>query len=343
MSTFNAIHLGNGPLIDPTEGNTGAENAGALVGQTFGGPGDALVHGITNVVTNDRNGDNALNQNNNVSNDTFTADIGNGPQTFTFDAAVAYTATITYVDGTTATVTVVIFQSTSGDIFLAPGLTQGVNDILTAAPIQSITLTGTVTTNALGLGINRPNLNFPTCFVAGTPIDTPAGPRPVETLRPGDLVLTRDRGARPLRWVGRQTAAGTGAFAPVRLMPGALGRHGLVEVSQQHRILVAGWRAELHFAGEEVLVAACHLVNGRSVRLAPRPRVTFVHQMFDRHEIVTAAGLLSESFNPGATALAGDAGLRAELADLFPDLADGVPWPLARPLVGGREAALLAA
>lgn len=36
---WNAIHLGAGSIIDPTEGNTLAENAGLLVGQTFGGPG----------------------------------------------------------------------------------------------------------------------------------------------------------------------------------------------------------------------------------------------------------------------------------------------------------------
>lgn len=343
MGTFNAIHLGSAPLIDQVEGNTNADHAGALVGQTFGGTGDALANSITQVVTTDLNGDGTLNQNNLVSNDGFTADIGAGAQAFTFDAATAYTATITYIDGSTASATLVVFQSTTGETFLAPGLTPGANAALTAAPIRSITLNGTVTTNALGLATSRPDIDFPTCFVAGTTIATPAGPRRAETLVPGELVLTRDRGPRPLSWVGQRTTVGTGAFAPVRLMAGAVGRHGVVEVSRQHRILVTGWRAELHFGAEEVLVAACHLVNGLSVRLAPRPQVTYVHLMFDRHEIVDAAGLAAESFHPGAAVLAGDAALRAELAALFPDLAAGPPWPLARPVVGGREAALLAA
>ena len=30
------------------------------------------------------------------------------------------------------------------------------------------------------------------CFVAGTPVATPNGPKPIETLRVGDLVLARD-------------------------------------------------------------------------------------------------------------------------------------------------------
>lgn len=343
VASFSAIYLGTGPLIDQVEGNTSADHAGALVGQTFGGPGNALAGNVTGVVTGDLNGDGALNQDNFLSSDGFTADIGNGDQNFAFDAATAYSATVTYTDGSTANVTLVVFQSTTGETFLAPGLTAGVNAILTAAPIRSITLNGTVTTNATGLAVDRPDIDFPTCLVAGTRIATPAGPRPVEALRPGDIVLTRDRGPRPLVWAGRRTAAGTGAFAPVRLLPGALGRHGLVEVSQQHRVLVSGWRAELHFATGEVLVAARHLVNGRTVLLAPRPQVSYVHLMFDRHEIVTTAGLASESFYPGAVALAGDAALRAELAALFPGLAAAAPWPLARPVVAGPEAALLLA
>ncbi|MFA5582109.1 MAG: Hint domain-containing protein, partial [Paracoccaceae bacterium] len=36
------------------------------------------------------------------------------------------------------------------------------------------------------------------CFTPGTLIDTPDGPRLVEDLRPGDLVLTADHGAQPL-------------------------------------------------------------------------------------------------------------------------------------------------
>lgn len=34
----------------------------------------------------------------------------------------------------------------------------------------------------------------PVCFHAGTAILTPRGPRPVQTLCPGDLVMTRDHG-----------------------------------------------------------------------------------------------------------------------------------------------------
>ena len=42
------------------------------------------------------------------------------------------------------------------------------------------------------------------CFVAGTRITTPRGDVAVETLRPGDLVLTKDDGFQPLRWSGER-------------------------------------------------------------------------------------------------------------------------------------------
>ncbi|MCP1170321.1 Hint domain-containing protein, partial [Limimaricola sp. ASW11-118] len=55
---------------------------------------------------------------------------------------------------------------------------------------------------------------------AGTRIATPLGERAVETLRPGDLVLTRDHGFQPLLRleVGRSEAVD----APLQLMPAAL-------------------------------------------------------------------------------------------------------------------------
>jgi hypothetical protein len=187
---------------------------------------------------------------------------------------------------------------------------------------------------------------FPPCFVAGTPIDTPEGPVAADRLRPGDHVLTLDRGARPLVWVGRRTVPATGRFAPVRFTPGAIGNAVALEVSPQHRMLVTGWRAELLFGEPEVLVAAAHLVDGDRITRAPRADVTYIHLMFDRHEIVVAAGVPSESFNPGMAFLRRDPVTRTELAALFPQLPDpcetGAPLlPPVRPIPGGAEARAL--
>ena len=107
-TTFNWIYLGTTTVrIDPTEGNTNAENAAALVGQAYGSATDPLYTHITSATMIDNGGSNtALDQNNSASNDQFSTNIGAGVQTFTFDASIVYDATVTYADGTTGTVSV---------------------------------------------------------------------------------------------------------------------------------------------------------------------------------------------------------------------------------------------
>ncbi len=179
------------------------------------------------------------------------------------------------------------------------------------------------------------------CFAAGTPIRTARGWCPVERLRPGDRVWTLDDGFQPLRWVGARRVAAGGAFAPVAIAPGTFGNRGELVVSPQHRLLVGGWRAELLFGQHELLVPACHLVDGRRIRRRPCRQVTYVHLLFDRHQIVDSDGALSESLYPGAEAArALTAAQKAEVAALFPDL--GRPSaPPARPVLRGCEAVLL--
>ncbi|MCS6931847.1 MAG: Hint domain-containing protein, partial [Acetobacteraceae bacterium] len=65
------------------------------------------------------------------------------------------------------------------------------------------------------------------CLCGGTLVATPEGERPVETLAPGDLVITSDGRAVPVRFVGVQHVyprfARDGEAAPVRITAGALG------------------------------------------------------------------------------------------------------------------------
>lgn len=186
----------------------------------------------------------------------------------------------------------------------------------------------------------------PPCFTPGTLIDTAEGRVPVEHLRPGVAVLTRDHGAQPLRWIGRQRHHAAGAFAPVRFMAGALGNTRDLLVSQQHRMLITGWRAELLFGEPEVLAPARHLVNGDTIHLQPGGEVDYIHLLFDRHEIITAEGIPSESFYPLGPVAEADRALQAELHALFPDMThrSGLScWRLARPVLRSHEARLLMA
>ncbi|QPH54651.1 Hint domain-containing protein [Pontivivens ytuae] len=185
------------------------------------------------------------------------------------------------------------------------------------------------------------------CFAAGTRIRTPDGARPVETLRPGDLVHTVDHGPQPIRWVGGRTVPARGRLAPVRIRAGTFGAPRDILVSQQHRILIRSPRAQLWFAASEVLAAAKHLVDGRNVTVEESAEVvTYVHILLDEHEVVMADGLPVETLQPGAWGMGTlDADQRDELLELFPDLRahpDTGYGQAARYTLKRREAELLA-
>lgn len=167
------------------------------------------------------------------------------------------------------------------------------------------------------------------CFTPGTSIATPAGERLVEDLRVGDRIITRDNGLQEIRWIGRKTLDwkvlnANPHLKPVLIRQGSLG-HGLPErdlmVSPNHRVLVANDRTSLYFEEHEVLVSAKHLLDSRDVRIVDSLGTTYLHFMFDRHEVVLANGVWTESFQPGDWSLKGlGNSQRSELYELFPEL-----------------------
>ncbi|MEM9436045.1 MAG: Hint domain-containing protein [Pseudomonadota bacterium] len=193
------------------------------------------------------------------------------------------------------------------------------------------------------------------CFTAGTWIFGNRGLRLIDSLRPGDRVITRDNGMQPISWVG-QTKLSAHALrrrpflAPVKIAAGSLGNdlpERDVLVSPNHRMLVVSAHAAIHFGEGEVLVAAKHLVGLPGVtRQVPLEGVAYTHVLFERHQILMAEGLWSESFQPGAPAVRSlDAEMRCELMSIFPELkAHGVvrAFPAARRILKAYEAQLLA-
>lgn len=184
----------------------------------------------------------------------------------------------------------------------------------------------------------------PPCFASGTHVMTSRGPCAVETLRPGDLIRTADHGLQPLLHLVSRVFPACGKFAPVLIRAGALGNARDLRVSQEHRMLIAGWRAELYTGQSEVLVAAKHLVNGRDIVLCEGGQVEYVHLLFDRHQIVFAEGIPTESYLPSHAVRAAEAGVNREILALFPELdpRDGLTDRTARPVALRREALLMA-
>lgn len=188
------------------------------------------------------------------------------------------------------------------------------------------------------------------CFTPGSMITTLGGEVAVEDLEVGDMVLTLDEGYRPLRWIGTRALSDIDVvaaphLAPVRIARGALGA-GLPErdmlVSPQHRIFWSSIEAELHFGEHEVLIPAIHFVGLPGITREAATATTYIHLMFDQHQLVRADGAWSESFQPGvATLSAVDAVQRRELFELFPELAIGEAYAPVRSSLKQHEAKLV--
>ena len=210
----------------------------------------------------------------------------------------------------------------------------------------------TSTNGASTITITINGVDEPPCFTRGTLIETPHGPRPVEELRAGDRVLTADNGVQVIRWIGhRKLALGPSQadekLRPVRLKAGSIAP-GIpaadVLVSPMHRVLIGGAQSQLLFGQGEVLAAAKHLVNGRTIFTERLPEVEYFHLLFDSHQILVSLNLKSESFYPGGIGLGGfDDATREEVLGLFPELRSlqGAYGATARDVLKRHEAHLL--
>jgi hypothetical protein len=156
------------------------------------------------------------------------------------------------------------------------------------------------------------------CFLAGTNIRTPRGDVAVQSLQPGDLVVTLVDGAeiaRPVVWVGHRAVKPgdlTGDDAhPVRISAGAFADGVPLRdllVTAEHCIYAGGG-----------LIPARMLVNGGSIISDTGiSSFTYYHVELETHEILLAEGLATESYldtgNRGNFANADMVALRPSLA-----------------------------
>lgn len=135
------------------------------------------------------------------------------------------------------------------------------------------------------------------CYVAGTRIATATGEVPVESLKPGDSVVTahgRGTALQPVIWVGHRRVAlrrrsNPAALAPIRIAAGALADgmpHRDLWVSPGHAMFL-----------DERLVPAALLVNGITiVQEFHRTEVTYWHVELPTHGLLVAEGALAESY-----------------------------------------------
>ncbi|EBA11745.1 Hint domain-containing protein [Roseobacter sp. CCS2] len=277
---------------------------------------------------------------NNVSNDQFSID---GGPTQTFDASMIFSATITYLDGTTENITAVVFQDTVGNTYWAPEFSDNADqDAIEAKGIQSLELLTPIYSDGASQGYNLTadrEDSMPLCLTAGARITCPEGARAVEDLAVGDLVVTRDHGPQPIRWIGQRVIAldelrADPKLRPVQIIAGALGAaipDRDLSVSRQHRVLVCSKIADRMFGKREVLVPAIKMADMPGVFLDKNcTSVTYFHLLFDQHQIIYAEGAPVESLFTGPEALKSvSPAARAEIMALFPEVAhlDYTPEP----------------
>lgn len=169
------------------------------------------------------------------------------------------------------------------------------------------------------------------CFVRGTEILTDIGPRRIETLRVGDLVMTRDNGLQPLRWitaskVPHDRRRGNSQLAPIAIAPDTFAPgvpNKTLRVSPQHRLLLEGPQVDLLLAQDAALASAKNLLNGDSIYECGDEiaELEYWHLVLDQHEVVFANGCPAETLHLGDVALSTltDAQIE-ELNDIFPGL-----------------------
>lgn len=159
------------------------------------------------------------------------------------------------------------------------------------------------------------------CFASGTRILTVCGAVPIERLRVGDLVVTRDNGVQPIVWtasraLSKQELTANPKLKPVWISPDLLGTDTPLIVSPQHSVLL-----RLNGAGE-TLVRATHLsrmCGGKARVMQGCRKVHYFHVMFEAHQVIYANGAPAESFYPGPNAVGALAPAeRAGVEALFP-------------------------
>ncbi|ETW14808.1 hemolysin-type calcium-binding protein [Roseivivax marinus] len=198
------------------------------------------------------------------------------------------------------------------------------------------------------------NINV-VCFTGGTMISRGEGVEtPIQELSIGQLVETLDHGMQPIRWIGRRTLNVPTMLChprlrPVRIPAGALSA-GVPSrdlcVSPQHRILVRSRIARGMFGADEVLVAARHLVGVNGIEVDNSAwSVTYVHLLFDNHEVIFADGTPCESLFLGSqsTVTLGSAQMD-EIEQILGGEPDALTMPgTLRPFACGKRARKLAA
>ncbi|MDB4558687.1 Hint domain-containing protein [Amylibacter sp.] len=138
-------------------------------------------------------------------------------------------------------------------------------------------------------------------ILAGTPITTDKGDLPVEFLRPGDFVLTKDESFVPLRGIGTYSVSRWDLVRQPELRPivfpiGSIGNETELRFCGMHRVYLTSVFADMIFGTPDILAPARSCVGNRGIYEDGRKKPPQYYQLlFDRHELICSAGAWTES------------------------------------------------
>ena len=177
------------------------------------------------------------------------------------------------------------------------------------------------------------------CFAMGTEITTESGKVPVEALRVGKLVRTKDGGMRPIRWIGYRNVTCSLHPDPHKVWPVCISANAFGKNLPERDL----WLSPEHaIFGASVLIPVCELINGINIKQLPIDIITYYHIELDQHDVIMANNLPCESYLENGNREDFENGLALNLHPVFAG-SDGHATPFAPIRRQGEEVAAVRA
>ncbi|CAN0596755.1 unnamed protein product, partial [Ectocarpus sp. 12 AP-2014] len=160
-------------------------------------------------------------------------------------------------------------------------------------------------------------------FTPGTFIATERGQRPVEQLRRGDRVVTRNDGLKRVSWIGRRDISYHDLNAADKLRP-VLVKRGALGQGRPERDMLISPQHRLHVRGQSGLLSAFEMIDHSRIVPAPALGVSYLHVLLNAQEVILCNGAWAECFHPDDAAQVCDPTTdlqRQEILALFPEIA----------------------
>lgn len=156
-------------------------------------------------------------------------------------------------------------------------------------------LGGSYSTNGFQVTEDPNNLgvDLTTCFLEGTRLLGLHHDIAVETMEPGDRLITDSGAMRPVRWVGKRTLDAERHPRPETIWPIRIARNAIADGLPERTLYLSPDHA-LFIDGH--LIPAKSLVNGRSIIQEQRQHITYYHVELESHDILLAESLPVESY-----------------------------------------------